>query len=621
MLMLMIITINNKLYDVTEFINEHPGGKNVFENDADLTEEFNKVGHSKEAINLLEKYLIKTDKNNNELTSYNKNEKNEETKQVNLDDISIYDFLSYKFNNMKISKLFTHEDYLNMHKIFGFITLSNVIYSVYDLYYSGFKGVFTIRKINWSFFLLLTIQLSLSVSSLQFHVPTNVNYTTISIGEEYRLHSIIFVIRHFLIIVISHFFENNLFSHIFVTGIVLLNMYCADLASKYYKPINDKLGFKIGSLPFWSNCSTNFQSIITHFYTLVQIYITFLLVSGNFNIEINLIAIFIIQITAFLGTLSKKGIVNNFQWHLTYLLEYFIFGIAFINNSNIISSKNLFITFIIWIFRTKINVNKFCLWSCVSLTILFTKYIQSTPVLYISLFYGFVVMFNAFNYFDLCFDKKRESNHNIVENNTTIENTKLHLINIKLKSKVEYNPGQYFNLFIDKEKRPYSPIHFNQKDNIIQFFIKDYGNNKMSEKICAFKKDMCIHLDGAFGNNYYDKESDTLFVNETQINKKNVLMFYCGTGITPFYSILQNANEKTKYNFKLFGSLHDKSDNYFTGVNQTIFYSDNKLTPTKINEIMDEYNFDDTVILLCGTENYNNMIVDTVKETFEIYKW
>jgi hypothetical protein len=45
------------------------------------------------------------------------------------------------------------------------------------------------------------------------------------------------------------------------------------------------------------------------------------------------------------------------------------------------------------------------------------------------------------------------------------------------------------------------------------------------------------------------------------------------------------------------------------------------LTPTKVSEIIDEYNFDDTVILLCGTENYNNMITDTIKETFETYKW
>jgi cytochrome b involved in lipid metabolism len=35
----MIITINNNKYDVTEFLNEHPGGKDVFIDGADMTEE------------------------------------------------------------------------------------------------------------------------------------------------------------------------------------------------------------------------------------------------------------------------------------------------------------------------------------------------------------------------------------------------------------------------------------------------------------------------------------------------------------------------------------------------------------------------------------------------------
>ena len=129
----MIITIDNKLYDITEFIKEHPGGSQVFKNGADMTEDFNQVGHSKEAIKMLEKYLVKTDKHNQPIIDSETEEKEKEEKEkeeeINLDNISIYEFLFYKFNNSKISKLFTHEDYLNMHKIFGFITLCNFAYS------------------------------------------------------------------------------------------------------------------------------------------------------------------------------------------------------------------------------------------------------------------------------------------------------------------------------------------------------------------------------------------------------------------------------------------------------------------------------------------------------------
>ena len=52
----MIIIINNKKYDITEFLNEHPGGNNVFVDGKDMTEEFNSIGHSKHAIQMLKKY-------------------------------------------------------------------------------------------------------------------------------------------------------------------------------------------------------------------------------------------------------------------------------------------------------------------------------------------------------------------------------------------------------------------------------------------------------------------------------------------------------------------------------------------------------------------------------------
>ena len=41
------IILDNKLYNITTYINEHPGGTEVFKNNQDLTEKFNEVGHSK----------------------------------------------------------------------------------------------------------------------------------------------------------------------------------------------------------------------------------------------------------------------------------------------------------------------------------------------------------------------------------------------------------------------------------------------------------------------------------------------------------------------------------------------------------------------------------------------
>jgi ferredoxin-NADP reductase len=98
-------------------------------------------------------------------------------------------------------------------------------------------------------------------------------------------------------------------------------------------------------------------------------------------------------------------------------------------------------------------------------------------------------------------------------------------------------------------------------------------------------------------------------------------MFYCGTGITPFYSILKNLNKNTKYNFKVFGSLKNKNENILNDIKQKIFYSTNKLTSKKIKKIVKKYSPLDTTILLCGSESYNNLVSDSIIKEFCVCKW
>ncbi|KAL9537246.1 hypothetical protein MBANPS3_011949 [Mucor bainieri] len=64
------MTIHNKVYNITEFVLEHPGGEEVLLDEAadgtwhtlgkDATEAFEDIGHSDEARKILEKYLIGT---------------------------------------------------------------------------------------------------------------------------------------------------------------------------------------------------------------------------------------------------------------------------------------------------------------------------------------------------------------------------------------------------------------------------------------------------------------------------------------------------------------------------------------------------------------------------------
>ncbi|KAG2196601.1 hypothetical protein INT46_008347 [Mucor plumbeus] len=56
------MSIHNKVYNITEFVLEHPGGEEVLLDEAgkDATESFEDIGHSDEAREILEKYLIGT---------------------------------------------------------------------------------------------------------------------------------------------------------------------------------------------------------------------------------------------------------------------------------------------------------------------------------------------------------------------------------------------------------------------------------------------------------------------------------------------------------------------------------------------------------------------------------
>ncbi|CAH1119119.1 unnamed protein product [Phaedon cochleariae] len=54
------IVIHNNVYDVTNFLNEHPGGEEVLLNNAgkEASENFELIGHSSDARELMVKYKI-----------------------------------------------------------------------------------------------------------------------------------------------------------------------------------------------------------------------------------------------------------------------------------------------------------------------------------------------------------------------------------------------------------------------------------------------------------------------------------------------------------------------------------------------------------------------------------
>lgn len=55
-----LIIIHDNVYDLTKFLNEHPGGEEVLldHGGKDASEDFDDVGHSKDALDLMKNYKV-----------------------------------------------------------------------------------------------------------------------------------------------------------------------------------------------------------------------------------------------------------------------------------------------------------------------------------------------------------------------------------------------------------------------------------------------------------------------------------------------------------------------------------------------------------------------------------
>ena len=615
----MIIYINRHKYDITEFIKEHPGGADVFKDGKDMTGEFNAVGHSKNAVKMLEQYLVEDNDAENTIKN---GENNNSDNDINLDNVSMCDFACHKLKQNRITKLFTHEDKFNSHKLLGFFAVINFMYFFFDIYYSGFKGEMTLRKFDIRFVLSLIVLAILSLSSLQFKVPTNFNKVNFGMVKEYQLHAIIFSLRSIIIMLILYFVDNPWIKQILVILIIFATMFCADLVTKYTKDPNDILGSKVGNIPVWHDCPKILKDHIHKIYSFAQLFFT----TWCFNpqAEIQFAAIFVIQITAFLTTLARKGIIGVKGWNILYLMEYAMIALGWSRNPQI------YIQFVIgilmFILRTRINIKKYALWMGYTLCFLYAKYYdydaKNTTILAVML----IMLYTVLHYNNRLFDPPRMPANNVVLENRT-DNKDHHRFRFKMQKPVNnFKPGQYYNIYVGTEKRPYTPIYYD--DSNLEFLIKRYNDGEISPKICDFfVKDSLVNIQGPFGNKYYDRTNDLLVIGGNDKVTQRVLMFCCGTGITPFYSILTNLAENTKYKFNIYASFRSKKENFLIddipdkAACNTCFYSEDndRLTEDKVKEIAANHN--ESVILICGTDNYNKMIMGCLEGTHNVYIW
>lgn len=665
---IMRVIINNIIYDITTFINEHPGGPDVFKLNTkpvigdlpDLTERFNEVGHSEYAVNILGNY--KVEELSEDDPRFNRNHKIE-------------------YNKTKISKLVTHEDKLHIHKSMGLISLLNYVYLLFDCFYSGAEAEISLRSVDGGFIGLVWVHTILSLSALQFLIPRTRTGILPMIWQEFRAHSVVFAVRSFLIINALYFFFNSKEESTSTMAIavrlafVLFAMKMADFSTERLR--ENRKETTTASMPYWSDCPASIQYAIKYFYTHSQFMATIVCLFAE--IPYILAVAFPIQIASFLMTLVRKNIISAFWYHMFYGGSLLV--VYLINAADVKLYPLILIGVGLIYARVNLKLNKYVLWTLVALIGGFAKYATSDNVstddIITSLVWMTVPILSCFYYYithddetkahireecmNTIFEKYRireESNHRVYKNITIgKQHRQLHnKITIQLCEKYpKYKSGMYFNLYFDTKKRPYTPVEYttctstndsNSGGDTATFLIKRVPNGEVSPLLCdKYLVNQTVFVKGPFGVRYYDPSPDvrSFVCDSLLLRAKHIVMCSCGSGITPFYSMgLAWVNDRTSHidqELHYCSSYRTREDAVLRvpiseHIKEQLYISDEntKLTPitlidylTTIMENSDQTTRpDDIAVFICGTPVYSQMVKDCcaiVSADIKYYEW
>jgi hypothetical protein len=254
-------------------------------------------------------------------------------------------------------------DVMHMHKIMGFGCLAHYGVRFYwkFKYGSMFFGPNDISPL---------IHLGLSLSSFIFKVPIKRFLNKTIIWKELQLHNIIFTSRSIFIIYHSLYFtNNNIYFYLTKLGIILSHHYLADIVSNKF--INNDFTTTRYIRGDYGN------HVIKKFYAISQIIATtnLLLIT---NPDSSFTIMFPIQLSAFLMTLVRKGIISNNLWHIFYtsslILPFILFNKNIINNSNNIHLYSLIHIFL----RLGIKTNKYSNMIFISSLFIYDKFIRNS---------------------------------------------------------------------------------------------------------------------------------------------------------------------------------------------------------------------------------------------------
>lgn len=278
--------------------------------------------------------------------------------------------------------LFTNHDKYHLHKVLGFGCLFNFFLRIYWLVVYG--SMYIYADTLTSLFIPVA-HLTLSMSSLIFHVPKTRLNSKIIIWKELQLHNMVFTSRSVTImlysVLCSRMNAKNAVSAASATthsyylyqlgkfALVIAHHLLADYITARYNT-NDKTTTRDIN---WENISDRTKEVMKRYYAVCQILaINALILTdnepyGSGAVESAFLIMFPIQLSTFLMTLVRKSIISNISWHIFYGLSlvspFFIILNTINNRKNELEVAKVYLPILYIVFRLQYGMNKYYLMS------------------------------------------------------------------------------------------------------------------------------------------------------------------------------------------------------------------------------------------------------------------
>ena len=280
--------------------------------------------------------------------------------------------------------LFTNHDRFHLHKVLGFGCLFNFFLRIYWLVAFGSMYIYADSPIS---LLIPVAHLTLSLSSLIFHVPQTRLNSKIIIWKELQLHNMVFTSRSATIMLYSilcsrmnaAYTASAAYSayaayayYLYQFGkfaLVIAHHLLADYITAKYNT-NDKTTTRDIN---WENISERTKAVMKQYYAICQILaINALILTdnepyGSGAVESAFLVMFPIQLSTFLMTLVRKSIISNISWHIFYGLSlvspFFIIMNTMNSEKNELEVAKVYLPILYIVFRLQYGMNKYYLMS------------------------------------------------------------------------------------------------------------------------------------------------------------------------------------------------------------------------------------------------------------------